>query len=341
MMGYPVENERDQRQYDYFTEEIKTMDHIKPRQKGDIVRTLFGVKEAEAVNELQAMYKDAAKLLDDAEALLETKPVNPKTIVELLDAAKTIYNQVISSIESINPGTLGAKRTLDNLLADCYKLRVRRDHIEEKTPIFTMRQAHEVMVNGKREIGGDLNLVLDCLGEKDLLRAKSFCVQAHEYLELMRDAMRIIEEAGNLSPEEYMAMQKRMQSGETLYRGIEDRIRRWEMHQGLHHMDDSWRWIPCPRAAERGEIQEIATKQNPDSGIEVTLTVPETNLNATAVHMTIITRDEKMNPVKPTYDSRSESDWDIMNDLLSSYNNNPVSWQNVAKDWVEMLKQWL
>ena len=204
-----------------------------------------------------------------------------------------------------------------------------------------MRQAHEVMVNGKREIGGDLNLVLDCLGEKDLLRAKSFCVQAHEYLELMRDAMRIIEEAGNLSPEEYMAMQKRMQSGETLYRGIEDRIRRWEMHQGLHHMDDSWRWIPCPRAAERGEIQEIATKQNPDSGIEVTLTVPETNLNATAVHMTIITRDEKMNPVKPTYDSRSESDWDIMNDLLSSYNNNPVSWQNVAKDWVEMLKQWL
>lgn len=42
------------------------------------MRTLFGVKEAEAVNELQAMYKDAAKLLDDAEALLETKPVNPK-----------------------------------------------------------------------------------------------------------------------------------------------------------------------------------------------------------------------------------------------------------------------
>ena len=341
IMGYPVENERDQRQYDYFTEEIKTMDHIKPRQKGDIVRTLFGVKEAEAVNELQAMYKDAAKLLDDAEALLETKPVNPKTIVELLDAAKTIYNQVISSIESINPGTLGAKRTLDNLLADCYKLRVRRDHIEEKTPIFTMRQAHEVMVNGKREIGGDLNLVLDCLGEKDLLRAKSFCVQAHEYLELMRDAMRIIEEAGNLSPEEYMAMQKRMQSGETLYRGIEDRIRRWEMHQGLHHMDASWRWIPCPRAAERGEIQEIATKQNPDSGIEVTLTVPETNLNATAVHMTIITRDQKKNPVKTTYDSHNEGDWDTMNDLLSSHNNNPVSWQNVAKDWIEMLKQWL
>ena len=30
-----------------------------------------------------------------------------------------------------------------------------------------------------------------------------------------------------------------------------------------------------------------------------------------------------------------------MNDLLSNYNNNPVSWQNVAKDWVEMLKQWL
>ena len=136
-------------------------------------------------------------------------------------------------------------------------------------------------------------------------------------------------------------MQKRMQSGETLYRGIEDRIRRWEMHQGLHHMDDSWRWLPCPRAAERGEIQEIATNRKPDSGIEVTLTVPETNLNATAVHMTIITRDEKMNPVKPTYDSRSESDWDTMNDLLSNYNNNPVSWQNVAKDWVEMLKQWL
>ena len=339
--GYPVENERDQRQYDYFTEEIKTMDHIKPRQKGDIVRTLFGVKEAEAVNELQAMYKDAVRLLDDAEALLETKPVNPKTIVELLDAAKTIYNQVISSAESINPGTLGAKRTLDNLLADCYKLRVRRDHIEEETPIFTMRQAHEVMVNGKREIGGTLNLVLDCLGEKDLLRAKSFRVEAHEYLEMMHDAMRIIEDAGSLSPEEYMAMQKRMQSGETLYRGIEDRIRRWEMHQGLHHMDDSWRWIPCPRAAERGEIQEIATNRKPDSGIEVTLTVPETDLNATAVHMTIITRDEKMNPVKPTYDSRNEGDWDIMNDLLSSYNSNPVSWQNVAKDWVEMLKQWL
>ena len=339
--GYPVENERDQRQYDYFTEEIKTMDHIKPRQKGDIVRTLFGVKEAEAVNELQAMYKDAVKLLDDAEALLETKPVNPKTIVELLDAAKTIYNQVISSVESINPGTLGAKRTLDNLLADCYKLRVRRDHIEEKTPIFTMRQAHEVMVNGKREIGGTLNLVLDCLGEKDLMRAKTFRIEAHEYLELMHDAMRIIEDAGSLSPEDYIAMQKRMQSGETLYRGIEDRIRRWEMHQGLHHIDDSWRWIPCPRAAERGEIQEIATNRKPDSGIEVTLTVPETNLSATAVHMTIITRDEKMNPVKPTYDSRSESDWDIMNDLLSSYNNNPVSWQNVAKDWVEMLKQWL
>ena len=339
--GYPVENERDQRQYDYFTEEIKTMDHIKPRQKGDIVRTLFGVKEAEAVNELQAMYKDAVKLLDDAEALLETKPVNPKTIVELLDAAKTIYNQVISSVESINPGTLGAKRTLDNLLADCYKLRVRRDHIEEKTPIFTMRQAHEVMVNGKREIGGTLNLVLDCLGEKDLMRAKTFRIEAHEYLELMHDAMRIIEDAGSLSPEDYIAMQKRMQSGETLYRGIEDRIRRWEMHQGLHHIDDSWRWIPCPRAAERGEIQEIATNRKPDSGIEVTLTVPETNLSATAVHMTIITRDEKMNPVKPTYDSRSESDWDTMNDLLSSYNNNPVSWQNVAKDWVEMLKQWL
>ena len=339
--GYPVENERDQRQYDYFTEEIKTMDHIKPRQKGDIVRTLFGVKEAEAVNELQAMYKDATKLLDDAEALLETKPVNPKTIVELLDAAKTIYNQVISSIESINPGTLGTKRALDNLLADCYKLRVRRDHIEEKTPIFTLSQAHEVMTNGRREMVENLNLVLDCLSEKDLLRAKSLRVEAHEYLELMHDAMRIIEDAGSLSPEEYIAMQKRMQSGETLYRGIEDRIRRWEMHQGLHHMDDSWRWIPCPRAAERGEIQEIATKQNPDSGIEVTLTVPETNLNAAAVHMTIITRDEKMNPVKPTYDSRNEVDWDAMNDLLSSYNNNPVSWQNVAKDWVEMLKQWL
>lgn len=73
----------------------------------------------------------------------------------------------------------------------------------------------------------------------------------------------------------------------------------------------------------------------------MTLTVPETNLNATAVHMTIITRDEKMNPVKPTYDSRNEEDWDTMNDLLSSYNNNPVSWQKVAKDWVEMLKQWL
>lgn len=339
--GYPVENERDQRQYDYFTEEIKTMDHIKPRQKGDIVRTLFGVKEAEAVNELQAMYKDAVRLLDDAEALLETKPVNPKTIVELLDAAKTIYNQVISSIESINPGTLGAKRTLDNLLADCYKLRVRRDHIEEKTPIFTLSQAHEVMTNGRREMVENLNLVLDCLGEKDLLRAKSFRVEAHEYLEMMHDAMRIIEDAGSLSPEEYMAMQKRMQSGETLYRGIEDRIRRWEMHQGLHHIDDSWRWIPCPRAAERGEIQEIATNRKPDSGIEVTLTVPETNLNATAVHMTIIMRDEKMNPVKPTYDSRNEGDWDIMNDLLSSHNNNPVSWQNVAKDWVEMLKQWL
>ena len=339
--GYPVENERDQRQYDYFTEEIKTMDHIKPRQKGDIVRTLFGVKEAEAVNELQAMYKDAVKLLDDAEALLETKPVNPKTIVELLDAAKTIYNQVISSAESINPGTLGAKRTLDNLLADCYKLRVRRDHIEEKTPIFTLAQAHEVMANSRREMVENLNLVLDCLGEKDLLSAKNFRIQAHEYLELMRDAMRIIEDAGSLSPEDYIAMQKRMQSGETLYRGIEDRIRRWEMHQGLHHMDDSWRWIPRPRAAERGEIQEIATNRKPDSGIEVTLTVPETNLNATAVHMTIITRDEKMNPVKPTYDSRSESDWDTMNDLLSSYNNNPVSWQNVVKDWVEMLKQWL
>lgn len=339
--GYPVENERDQRQYDYFTEEIKTMDHIKPRQKGDIVRTLFGVKEAEAVNELQAMHKDAVKLLDDAEALLETKPVNPKTIVELLDAAKTIYNQVISSAESINPGTLGAKRTLDNLLADCYKLRVRRDHIEEKTPIFTMRQAHEVMANSRREMVENLNLVLDCLGEKDLLSAKNFRIQAHEYLELMHDAMRIIENASSLSPEEYMAMQKRMQSGETLYRGIEDRIRRWEMHQGLHHMDDSWRWIPCPRAAERGEIQEIATNRKPDSGIEVTLTVPETNLNATAVHMTIIMRDEKMNPVKPTYDSRNEGDWDTMNDLLSSYNNNPVSWQNVAKDWVEMLKQWL
>ena len=337
--GYPVENERDQRQYDYFTEEIKTMDHIKPRQKGDIVQTLFGVKEAEAVNELQAMYKDAVRLLDDAEVLLETKPVNPKTIVELLDAAKTIYNQVISSIESINPGMLGAKRTLDNLLADCYKLRVRRDHIEEKTPIFTLAQAHEVMTNGRREMVE--NLVLDCLSEKDLLRAKTFRIEAHEYLEMMHNAMRIIEEAGSLSPEEYMAMQKRMQSGETLYRGIEDRIRRWEMHQGLHHMDDSWRWIPCPRAAERGEIQEIATNRKPDSGIEVTLTVPETNLNATAVHMTIITRDEKMNPVKPTYDSRSESDWDTMNDLLSNYNNNPVSWQNVAKDWVEMLKQWL
>lgn len=339
--GYPVENERDQRQYDYFTEEIKTMDHIKPRQKGDIVRTLFGVKEAEAVNELQAMYKDAVRLLDDAEALLETKPVNPKAIVELLDAAKTIYNQVISSAESINPGTLGAKRTLDNLLNDCYKLRARRDHIEEKTPIFTLPQAHEVMANSRREMVENSNLVLDCLGEKDLLSAKSFRIQAHEYLELMRNAMRIIEDAGNLSPEEYMAMQKRMQSGETLYRGIEDRIRRWEMHQGLHHMDDSWRWIPCPRAAERGEIQEIATNRKPDSGIEVTLTVPETNLNATAVHMTIITRDQKMNPVKPTYDSRNEENWDIMNDLLSSYNNNPVSWQNVAKDWVEMLKQWL
>ena len=339
--GYPVENEREQRQYDYFTEEIKTMDHIKPRQKGDIVQTLFGVKEAEAVNELQAMYKDAVRLLDDAEVLLETKPVNPKTIVELLDAAKTIYNQVISSIESINPGMLGAKRTLDNLLADCYKLRVRRDHIEEKTPIFTLAQAHEVMTNGRREMVENLNLVLDCLSEKDLLRAKTFRIEAHEYLEMMHNAMRIIEEAGSLSPEEYMAMQKRMQSGETLYRGIEDRIRRWEMHQGLHHMDDSWRWIPCPRAAERGEIQEIATNRKPDSGIEVTLTVPETNLNATAVHMTIITRDEKMNPVKPTYDSRSESDWDTMNDLLSNYNNNPVSWQNVAKDWVEMLKQWL
>lgn len=339
--GYPVENECDQRQYDYFTEEIKTMDHIKPRQKGNIVRTLFGVKEAEAVNELQAMYKDAVKLLDDAEALLETKPVNPKVIIELLDAAKTIYNQVISSAESINPGTLGAKRTLDNLLADCYKLRVRRDHIEEKTPIFTLSQAHEVMANSRREMVENLNLVLDCLGEKDLLSAKNFRIQAHEYLELMHNAMRIIEDAGSLSPEEYMAMQKRMQSGETLYRGIEDRIRRWEMHQGLHHMDDSWRWIPCPRAAERGEIQEIATKQTPDSGIEVTLTVPETNLNATAVHMTIITRDEKKNPVKPTYDSRNEGDWDTMNDLLSEYNNSPVSWQNVAKDWVEMLKQWL
>lgn len=338
---YPVENELDQRQYDYFTEEIKTMDHIKPRQKGDIVRTLFGVKEAEAVNELQAMYKDAVKLLDDAEALLETKPVNPKTIVELLDAAKTIYNQVISSAESINPGTLGAKRTLDNLLDDCYKLRVRRDHIEEKTPIFTLAQAHEVMVNSRREMVENLNLVLDCLSEKDLLRAKTFRIEAHEYLEMMHDAMRIIEDAGSLSPEEYMAMQKRMQSGETLYRGIEDRIHRWEMRQGLHHMDDSWRWIPCPRAAERGEIQEIATKQNPDSGIEVTLTVPETNLNATAVHMTIITRDEKMNPVKTTYDSRNKEDWDIMDDLLSSHNNNPVSWQNVTKDWVEMLKQWL
>lgn len=339
--GYPVENERDQRQYDYFTEEIKTMDHIKPRQKGDIVRTLFGVQEAEAVNELQAMYKDAVKLLDDAEALLETKPVNPKTIVELLDAAKTIYNQVISSAESINPGTLGAKRTLDNLLADCYKLRVRRDHIEEETPIFTLSQAHEVMTNGRREMVENLNLVLDCLSEKDLLRAKTFRIEAHEYLEMMHDAMQIIEDAGSLSPEEYMAMQKRMQSGETLYRGIEDRIRRWEMHQGLHHMDDSWRWIPCPRAAEQGEIQEIATNRKPDSGIEVTLTVPETNLSATAVHMTIITRDEKMNPVKPTYDSRNEGDWDTMNDLLSSYNNNPVSWQKVAKDWVEMLKQWL
>lgn len=195
--GYPVENERDQRQYDYFTEEIKTMDHIKPRQKGDIVRTLFGVKEAEAVNELQAMYKDAVKLLDDAEALLETKPVNPKTIVELLDAAKTIYNQVISSAESINPGTLGAKRTLDNLLADCYKLRVRRDHIEEETPIFTLSQAHEVMTNGRREMVENLNLVLDCLSEKDLLRAKTFRIEAHEYLEMMHDAMQIIEDAGS------------------------------------------------------------------------------------------------------------------------------------------------